>query len=692
MDNDCDQDVDEDFVDLGDVCTEGFGECASEGQKICKLDGSGTECDAVPGPSTAEICDGLDNDCDGLIPDDEVDVDEDTYLICEGDCDDGVATTYPGAAESCDEVDNDCDEEVDEDFDEDGDTYTSCGGDCDDMNPSTYPDAIEVCDGVDSNCNGIMDEDDDDSDGFMVCQGDCNDFSETTNPTADEICGDEIDNDCDGYVDDFDSDCFGCFAGDIYFIPEGIEQIQEAIDRICDGYSIKLQVTQYTTQGLYEIEAPLTIYNRSITLEKEGSPEDEIVIQYTGTGGEHAANVIDINLDKGAFNTVNIKKLIIQGNGNSRGIGIVAGSNDVVNIESNVITGNTSSEDGAGMLVHVNGSDSLINITGNLIIYNETNSWMGGGIFASIHKSGYDCGGLDSEIVISNNGIVGNTVNLITEEEASGGEGGGIRAEISNSFGWIRILSNVIKLNEAKMTSSTYEDNSKGGAVTANLLNASGRIYIINNVVRNNKAALGGGFFVWTDNSYSRIQMHNNTIDGNEATLEGGAIRVHAVYENSAVEMINNLITNHEYGGGVSVNTVIGRMILDYNGFFNNKFTGPEDDAGKHYCVVGSCGPLEYIPSYFAAVLGLGAAMNNMVCVPRYLDPYGDDFHLGEESTCIDQGLDLVWTGGYYWEAVDPILWLDKDSAERIVDHPDVPDSDNYTFIDFGAYEKQVPE
>jgi hypothetical protein len=176
----------------------------------------------------------------------DTDADADGYSVENGDCDDLSADVHPDAEEVCDDVDNNCDGTIDEGLtatfyaDDDADTYgdpdttveacevptgfTDVDGDCDDLDPQAHPDAEEVCDDVDNNCDGTIDEGltttfyaDDDGDGFGLesdtveaCavstgysaeSGDCDDTNGGISPHATELC-DGVDNDCDGETDE----------------------------------------------------------------------------------------------------------------------------------------------------------------------------------------------------------------------------------------------------------------------------------------------------------------------------------------------------------------------------------------------------------------------------------------------------------------------------------------------------------
>ena len=206
----------------------------------------GDDCnDDDPGihPGTVEVCDGVDNNCDGLADDDDPGLDQDSLLewfrdndedgfgvngpaqlFCQGpvgsapntdDCDDNDANRNPDAQEICNNIDDDCDGQtddadpdvdltgadtfyVDADNDQDGDptqSITAC------TRPNGYSPAFTDCDDNDPAVTGR----DVDGDGLTSCDGDCDDFDININPSADEVCN-NADDDCDTLVDEADPD------------------------------------------------------------------------------------------------------------------------------------------------------------------------------------------------------------------------------------------------------------------------------------------------------------------------------------------------------------------------------------------------------------------------------------------------------------------------------------------------------
>ncbi len=293
IDNDCDTEIDED--DATDAPTwyldedgDGYGQAAVSAIACAAPTGyveDDSDCDdgeAASNPDHDEICDGLDNDCDAVIDEDDAvdaptwyrDDDGDGYgtpkstmVQCDqpsgfgpdsGECDDGDAAINPGADELCDGIDNDCDGDTDEDsavdaptwyLDADADGYgldsstlvqctapsgyAALGGECDDTDAAVNPAATEVCDGIDNDCEGTVDgadaadastyyaDADHDSygdptntraacsqpSGYVVDGTDCDDGDATVYLGAPEICGDGEINDCGSTAEDALTTC-----------------------------------------------------------------------------------------------------------------------------------------------------------------------------------------------------------------------------------------------------------------------------------------------------------------------------------------------------------------------------------------------------------------------------------------------------------------------------------------------------
>ena len=182
--SECDDDDPDTYPGAPEVCDGADNDCDGEdpalelvdrdgdGYSFC--DGDCDDFDAATFLGAPESCDAVDNDCDGgntdLVDDDdglgEQDIDGDGVLECGGDCDDLDPWIFPGYVDICDGLDNNCDGRVDEDLstDADGDghyTPGSCAApadDCDDATRLRYPTNPEICDLVDNDCDALVDE------------------------------------------------------------------------------------------------------------------------------------------------------------------------------------------------------------------------------------------------------------------------------------------------------------------------------------------------------------------------------------------------------------------------------------------------------------------------------------------------------------------------------------------------------
>ena len=235
IDNDCDDVVDEDLGDTyyADADDDGYGDPSNSNTYCEQPSGyvpNSSDCDdadAEAYPGNAEVCDGVDNDCDdeadeGVSITAYVDADGDGFgdpngatVLCElesgyvwdaTDCDDTDADVYPGAVEEGDS--DEC--MVDSDGDGFGDSAVPddgfvAGTDCDDEDPYVYPGSVDEAESDECMLDYDGDGYGDASPGAGFDEGsDCDDDDAAVYPGAvEEAVADEcmVDSDGDGFGD-----------------------------------------------------------------------------------------------------------------------------------------------------------------------------------------------------------------------------------------------------------------------------------------------------------------------------------------------------------------------------------------------------------------------------------------------------------------------------------------------------------
>jgi len=279
LDNDCDGLADEGFADSdengvadcvsedddGDGIPDTFDNCpttANEDQKdadgdgvgdLCDgdLDGDGdpNESDCAPddvtiGKLATEVCDGVDNDCDGLEDEGFGDIDGDALADCVDDDDDGDG--WVDEADNCpvtpneDQFDKDKDnvgDACEDDLDGDGDPDVS---DCAPADLTIHHGADEVCNGKDENCNGIVDEGYPDTEGDGVA--DCLDTDDDGDGVEDvvDVCPlvadpDQLDTDGDKTGDACDTDDDNDGSPDVLDCAPVDAEVNPKAAEVCNG-------------------------------------------------------------------------------------------------------------------------------------------------------------------------------------------------------------------------------------------------------------------------------------------------------------------------------------------------------------------------------------------------------------------------------------------------------------------------
>jgi hypothetical protein len=239
LDNDCNGNADETFTNKGDSCTVGLGVCENSGTYICKADGTNTECSVVPGAQTGldDNCNGADENCNG--------VSDENYISTPTSCGADLCFNYGTLTCVSGETNDTCvpKPEVTVYQDADSDSYGNPFATLDVCTlPSGYVHDNTDCDDMEASVNpGAHDLCDA---GNNVIPKDCN-ASNNDELNCGSFCGDT---DADGFVPTEIHDnynliqiivCFTKQPGDCddnnAAIKPGAIEICDGVDNNCDG-------------------------------------------------------------------------------------------------------------------------------------------------------------------------------------------------------------------------------------------------------------------------------------------------------------------------------------------------------------------------------------------------------------------------------------------------------------------------
>ncbi len=603
------------------------------------------------------------------------------YIDNALDCDDSRTAVNPAAVEACNTYDDDCDGTVDEpdavdavswyadvDTDTFGDPavseractqpsgYVADATDCDDARALTNPAATEYCNTYDDNCNGTVDEDtaadavtwyqDRDLDtfgnasvsvvqcsapsGYVVDNTDCLDTSAISYPGAPEIC-DELDNDCNGTVDDgptdgityyadADADSFG--DPDVTVseceLPPGYSENWYDCDDSDSGEPRVADVTLGSPSGTGSVSAPYDSIQDAI------DAADACVIVYAGTYGE----VLDLggkNVDvwgvDGADTTIIDANLPTCTSSNPTACGsvvtVASGSNATPALHGFTLTGGSGAVTSSSTTTTC--ADSSSSHSGRNTCTVTTYEYCGGGLYVNgDDPTVYD-------VVIRDN-------TLPSFEQATVGSftqywlysyGGGVCLRDSNADIY------------AAMIEGNYAD--QGGGVFAE----DGSSFSVDqSTVSENSAADGGGFNL----SGASASITNVAVGCNAASTDGGGLYT----ESSGTATF----TNTSFYRNTSSTSGTARGAAAYVGSSTtfNLLNSIVEAATSVYALYGAggSGTHDYNNVYntpgsaYGGTLAAGTAVissgSNFTSVGCDGNPYNDNFALRGTSASVNAG------------------------------------------------------
>jgi len=359
-------------------------------------------------------------------------------------------------------------------------------------------------------------------------------------------------------------------------VPDDYGTIQSGINASSDGDTVLEQPGTYYEIIIFNGHA---IHLASLFLT---TTDTSYISQTIIDGGGTFATIVLMSYENPAAIT---GFTITGGAGYAAGGGISLSSQSWCTIKHNIITGNSSTDQGGGIFVYSNTGD----ISHNVITGNSADH--GGGILTSIYGWG----------LISDNIITNNTAN----------SGGGMY--FHNSMGYT-IDNNYIANNTA---------NGNGGGVTVNYQFAP---TFTNNIITGNTATTGGGGMY--ANGIDSVKVYHNLIYDNSGTFYGGGLYI----VDSKADLTNCTIADNVGGdgGGMLINNSSEVTMLNSIMWGNDASPG----SGDEFNVNPSCS----LWVTYSDVAGGWAGTGNIDADPMFVNTGDGDYHLLLGSPCIDTG------------------------------------------------------